>query len=295
MPSYKKHSIHGEIILPKIEKMVSIDREDMKTFSQGPDSLLLTDYEMFHSQHSSKTKDYFETLLKLVKDNKMQDDGKIMAFLYGQLDHFILDVTFHPLIYYMTENLPKNSLIKPHGLVEMWIDDYIMKKHNISDVFYYHQLSLNSKKLCYLINNVYKKVYDKDLISLKYSIGIKSVNLFDLIARRGILKYLPFIASIINLGNIAYDENIYRVLPYLNLNHNVWYNPETGEEYRESFDDLWNKSIDVIMETIYDVNSYLYRDKNIKNPIILNNTSYDTGIPCEKGQSLKYVKKYVNK
>ena len=37
-----------------------------------------------------------------------------MAFLYGQLDHFILDMIMHPLIYYMTENMPKENLLEPH-------------------------------------------------------------------------------------------------------------------------------------------------------------------------------------
>ena len=30
----------------------------------------------------------------------------------------------------------------------------------------------------------------------------------------------------------------------------------------------------------------------ITNPYISNNISYNTGIPCEDGQHLKYVKKY---
>ena len=34
-----------------------------------------------------------------------------MSFLYGQIDHYILDVIMHPLIYYMTEDMPKNNFL----------------------------------------------------------------------------------------------------------------------------------------------------------------------------------------
>ena len=60
-----------------------------------------------------------------------------MAFVYGQIDHYILDVIMHPLIYYMTQNLPKTNIITPHCITEMWIDDYVIKKINKNDIKYY--------------------------------------------------------------------------------------------------------------------------------------------------------------
>ena len=108
MPSYKTHAIHGEMILPSISSNIEIQREDLKMFCMGPDALIATDYKIFELQHAKETRNYFKTLLKLIKKNKLQDNSEVMAFLYGQIDHFILDIIMHPLIYYMTEGIPKD-------------------------------------------------------------------------------------------------------------------------------------------------------------------------------------------
>ena len=67
MPSYKTHAIHGEIILPEINKKVEINKEDLKSFCMGPDALILTDYRLFEIQHAQNTRKYFKTLIKLIK------------------------------------------------------------------------------------------------------------------------------------------------------------------------------------------------------------------------------------
>lgn len=292
MPSYKTHSVHGELILPYINNNVKISKEDIKIFCIGPDTMIATDYKLFDYQHANKIKEYFESLLKLVKQNKLQDNSEVMAFVYGQIDHYILDTIMHPYIYYMTEDLPKNNVMIPHSLIEMWIDDYILKRFNISEKKYYHKLKINSKKLKELINNLYDKVYNKSLSYLKYKYGMLLINIFDIKVRRNSIKVAPFLAKILNIGDIIYHENLNQILPYLNLDNNEWSNPETGEISNDSFDDLWQKSIDISLQTIEDINKYLYYDKKINNPYILNNISYNTGLPCEKGQSFQYIKKY---
>jgi len=292
MPSYKTHSVHGELILPYVNQNINIDKEDIKTFCIGPDTMIATDYKLFDYQHANKVREYFEYLLKLVKENKLQDNSEVMAFVYGQIDHYILDTIMHPYIYYTTENLPRNNAMLPHSLIEMWIDDYILKKFNITEKNYYHKLKINSQKLKDLINNLYHKVYNKSLSYLKYKYGMLLINMFDLKIRKNSINIAPILIKVLNIGDIAYHQNLNQILPYLNLNKDVWYNPETGEEYNDSFDDLWKKSKEVSLEVIDDINNYLYLDRELKNPYIVNNISYNTGLSCEKGQRFKYIKKY---
>ena len=130
MPSYKTHSIHGELVLPKIDKKIYINPDAIKTYCIGPDSLILTDYNTCMYQHANKTKEYFLEMLRIIKEKKLQDNSEVIAFLYGQLDHFILDSITHPYIYYMTQDIESKYKINPHGLIEMWIDDYTIKKYN---------------------------------------------------------------------------------------------------------------------------------------------------------------------
>ena len=292
MPTYKTHSIHGELILPDIDKKIEIKKEDIKAFCMGPDAMILTDNKTFNYQHTNKTRDYFVTMINLIKEKKLYDNSEVMAFLYGQVDHFILDVIMHPLIYYMTEGLERKHKIKPHGLIENWIDDYTTQKYNKTEILYYHKWFIKNLKLMKIIDETYKEVYGVKNESLKYSFGIFTTVMFDTLIRKNVIGIVPIASKIINTGDFTYKKDLDRVLPYLNLNKDTWYNPETGEKYTESFEELWKKSIEITLETINDINNYLYQDKQLTNPYIMNNISYNTGFKCEKGQHLKYVKRY---
>ena len=294
MPSYKTHAIHGELILPNIRLYTEVKNEDLKAFCMGPDALIATDYRTFELVHAKDTRKYFKTILKLIKKYKLQDNSEVMAFLYGQLDHFILDIIMHPLIYYMTSDMPQNHLINPHGFVENLIDDYVIQKYSNGNNSYYQKTTISDRKLIKLINDAYKKVYNANNISFKYSLGMILINIYDSLIRRDKLLLAKHIMKLINLGDISYHKDYKQVLPFLNLNNDTWYNPETGIKHNESFDDLWKKASDIAIETIEDVNRYLYQDKNIRNPIIQADISFNTGIPCEEGQTKRFVKKYIN-
>ena len=119
------------------------------------------------------------------------------------------------------------------------------------------------------------------------------ISIYDSLIRRDKLLLAKYIMKLINLGDISYHNNDKMVLPYLNLEHNLWYDPETGEKHYESFDNLWDRACTVALETINDVNMYLYQDKRLRNPIINNDTSFNTGLPCKEGQKKRFVKKYI--
>ena len=154
MPSYKTHSIHGELIYDDLLKYIDIDKEEFKTFCIGLDSLIMTDYHTFNYFHMNNTREYFLELLKLIKENKQLDNKELMAFLYGQLDHFVLDFMMHPLIYYMSENISSNSILSFHAILEMGIDNYVMTKYNKNDFLYYHKLTIDLMFLMHLLNIV---------------------------------------------------------------------------------------------------------------------------------------------
>ena len=292
MPNYKTHSIHGEIILNDMDKEIEIDSNDLKSFCMGPDALITTDYKIFDYQHANKVKEYFETMIKSFKENKLYHNPESMAFLYGQIDHYILDLITHPLIYYVTEDMEVKHKFKPHGLIENWIDDYIIKKYGKDKLLYYRKYFLSNKKLKESINKLYEKVYNSRHESLKYSLGIFNTSLYDLLVRKNMIGISPIIIKLGNMGNIMYKDNVDRVVPYLNLNNGTWRDPETGEKHKESFDDLWTKSIEVSLQTIEDINGYLYKDKPLHNSYISNDVSFNTGRPCSEGQHLTYVKQY---
>ena len=290
MPSYKTHSIHSELVYNQMDKRINIDLEDLKSFAMGPDTLISSDYKTFKLAHRYRVKDYFMLLLKLIKDNKLLDNSEAMAFLYGQLDHFVLDAITHPLIYYMTEGEAPKYSTKPHGLCEMWIDDYIMQEYDALDVFYYDKTKIG-KDVKDLITELNGKIYGSVNAGKSYEKGINMLSIYDSFIRRNLILIAPFATKLAKVGPITFNEDTTRVRPYLNLERKIWYDPETLEPHTESFDDLFNKAFEATLELINDVNKHLYEGKTLKNPLILNNTSYNTGINCDFGQHFTRIRK----
>jgi hypothetical protein len=291
MPSYKTHAIHGDILFPHMDKKVDINKEDLKVFCMGPDLIGAINPSLFRTQHSSKTREFFITLLKEIKDNNLQDNEEVMAFLYGQLEHFVLDLVVHPLVYYMTEGLPNDHIVTGHGLVEHLIDDYVINQYGLSKGSF-RKLGMVNDKTYDVINNTYEKVYNCFNVWVQYSAGIITLKLYDSVVRKDKTSIISTITDLINLGDVKYHDEKELAVPYLNLEHNTWFNPETGVAYNLSFDDLWLRASELYLDLIYDVNNYLYLDKPFNNQLVMNNTSYLTGLPCEFGQSKKYVKSY---
>ena len=292
MPSYKTHSIHGELVFNDMEKRIDLDLEDLKSFSMGPDTLILPDKKAFDIAHKYRVRDYFEMILKRIKEEKLLDNKEVMAFLYGQLDHFILDAITHPLIYYMTEGEKSTHKIKPHGLCEMWIDDYIMNLYDTWELFYYKKKKINDSKLKSIITDVYSNIYNVHDAGNSYEKGIKAMALFDSLIRRNLIGIVPLATFLANTGDIISRKNNSRVEDYINSERGIWYNPETLEMFNDSFFDLFIKAKDISLETIEDVNRYLYDDRLLTTPFIICNISYNTGINCDLGQHFKRIRKY---
>lgn len=287
MPSYKSHSTHGGIILPEIDKKIEIRQDDFKAFCMGPDALIATNSTIFNLQHKYNTSAFFITLINTIKENKLYDNSEAMSFLYGQLAHFALDIVTHPLIYYMTEGLPKEHLLNPHALLENYIDDYLNSKYQLNVETCYHKMMISDLRTLQIINEVYKKVYNARFLGPEYSGGIILTRLYDTCLRR--TRIFDPLAKAVNLGDIHYHNE---ASPYLNLEQDTWYNPETGEKSTASFDDLFEKACAVALELIHEVNEYIYCDRLLKNRLILDDISYNTGLPCNRGQTNQFVKRY---
>ena len=263
MPSYKTHFIHGEMIYSMIQPKLHIDKELFQLFCMGPDAMILTDYKTFDYQHSHKTKIFFTSMIKRIKKKNLQYNPEVMAFLYGQIDHFVLDTVMHPFIFYVTEKYPNHNKIPTHGLVEMWIDDYVSNEYKGETDPFSSPFSCNSPELKDLINSIYQKVYGTKNSFFKYDIGYRLTRLFDLLIRRDSSKVLSRLMNKYLIGDITYHRSYDQAKPFLNLNKKVWYDPETNEEKSDSFDDLWLKSLELSQKLIHDVDNYLYHNKEL--------------------------------
>ena len=80
---------------------------------------------------------------------------------------------------------------------------------------------------------------------------------------------------------------------FLNRERKTWFHPINGERHNESLRELWNNSVSTYIETIEEVNKYLYDGRAFKCRMIDSNYSYDTALSCEEPvKKLIYAKKY---
>lgn len=289
MPTYKTHSIHIDKSSDYIDKRIELDKEALKVFSFGPDSLVFSDNTTFNKQHNMDSRNFFECLLRTIKVEHAIENKETISFLYGQISHYILDTTFHPYIYYLTIEMKNNKAIDPHLQFELWMDRFITQKYGIDNKDYYSKTSISDEKTRQIIDRVYQHVYNCYFASNKYDIGISALTIFELNIRQN--KFLMDVLNLVNVGDFEYgDASIFD--QFLNTTRQMWQNPITGENHIESINELWNASVSAYLETIYDINRYLYDDKPLKNRFIESNLSYDTALPCDVPKKFVYTKKY---
>ena len=179
----------------------------------------------------------------------------------------------------------------------------IYKRENLSpNKFKIHKFCFNtkiSKELSNLIDNVYKKTYNFDHISIYFKEGILNMK-----TSYRILRYDPFkIKKTIyrlfdritpkkckKMAPISYAYDIDLNLDYLNLDHKKWCHPRyKNETYNYSFIDLYNNAIDMALDIINNVNKILYSNYPLKNlDKIFLNLSFSSGKSCDDKTKNKY-------
>ncbi len=288
MPTYKTHAIHITKCNDYIDKRIDLNLTDLKAFSFGPDSLVFTDPVAFNVQHNRDSRYFFLYLMNEIKNENQLDNPELISFLYGQISHYILDYCFHPYVYYLTKNLKLNKLIDPHLQLEFWIDNYIMDKYGIYDKGFLEDVRLDDKHTREIIDDVYFKVYRCLFASAKYDIGINALTSFENKVRFND----RFAKQIQNLADLTYEKRKKIFEWYLNRDRNTWLHPITGEQHNESLRELWNNAVGLYIETIEDVNRYLYDGKGLNSKILESNSSYDTALDCGVPKKLIFAKKY---
>ena len=289
MPSYKTHSIHIDKCYDYIDKRIELNKEDLKSFSFGPDIFIFSDPILFNNKHSKNSKYFFLYLLKKIKESNELNNSELISYLYGELSHFILDISFHPYVNYLTENIKTKNIINGHLQLELLLDNYIMEKYNITDNNYYKKNKIENNKLREIIDETYLKIFKSPITSLKIDYGMNIVNLIEENRHN---KNFTSICDALNIKDIPYTKDYSKIINALNTERNIWLNPVTGEMHKESVQEIWNNSVYLFLETIKEVNDYLYDNKPLTSNIILDNLSYDTALSCENVKKFIYSKKY---
>jgi hypothetical protein len=288
-------------------------------FSQGSDPLMFYNFfigkkakeikNMQHLFHTVDTQKYFLCLINYMNKFNLVDNEQAMAYLYGNICHYYLDMMIHPYIFYKTglfnkkdKNTYKYNCL--HQKMEYSIDKYLIEKRekiNSKDfkihknIFKYEDINNEVIKMIdYIINDT----YDIKNISKYYIKSIKDMETFFRLFNYDKYGIKKFAYSIINCFTPRSFPNV-RVLSfndnfdekYLNLEKKKWYHPcNKLESYNYSFFDLYDMALDKSIDSIILVTKMLDTKRVDKKTIkkLFDNSSYVTGINCKAGENFRF-------
>ncbi len=252
---------------------------------------------------------YFNNILNYITKNNLKDNSYLLAYLYGSVNHYILDSVMHPYIFYKTGAFSKKNpkTYKYNGLhteMEFMIDaflyeektnksfkDYNITKNLIPKLIFPNELIKCIDEVYFKTFNVnnFGKIYNKSYLHerhifshvLQSKYGIKKLiyNTYDYIKPKSMrnIKY--------NHTNIKYiNPNIFN-LKKLNWNHPC----DKNVIYNYSFFELYDIAIEKSTEIIYAIHNYFQKNEDLDKLLkLIGNNSYITGLPIENNKKLRY-------
>ena len=328
MPSLTTHTIFGKEVYKKMpDKTKDIIKDSFpiyNIFNQSHDILYCYSFDPKNSKrikriafeaHHYYTKDFIINIVKYIKEHKLENNSDAIAYLYGTINHYVLDTICHPYIFYTTGVYRKHQKWTHkykglHTLMEKDIDALYYEKYN-KKKYYYCNLNKESvtnitlsKTVLDIIDEAFKKTYDKDNVGIYYQKGIKQwrlINFFVVQDFLGIKRFLYLIFDAITFHKFGYISSYSTHLTnpnrkWLNEEHKEWNHPCIKEEkYTYSFDDLFNQSIDKSLNIVKQINEVLYDNKDIKTlDKVIENTDYATGLDCDDPRELQYFAEIKN-
>lgn len=288
MPNYITHAVMGntmEIPNPRLE----LDRKLLSAFSMGQD-LMVSKEGALSETHNSRTRKFFYTLIKMIKDERLYDNPDVLAYLYGHIMHYELDKALHPYVYYMTNNVPKKGIVNFHMALEEYLGDFFVKnkcsltRRKLSSCAN-TILDVNpSDQLGKVISKLYHDTYgytDALDVTKKTVMYIKVLESFKTIMREGKSDaYYKFIGlpKYLHYANMDLSD-------LTNEDKAIWKNPITMRRSNYSVSELFDLGVELAQDTIEKVNQVIYGNKNISTlDNIFQDESYDTGISCSIGK-----------
>lgn len=324
MPSSMTHKYFSSDVyqkLPIYYKNKIKDLDYLYLFSQGSDPYMFYHFfigkrakyfkQIQHLFHTSNTQKYFLCCINYIHQFNLENDEQVMAYLYGNICHYFLDLRTHPFVFYKTGVMVKgnkdsykyNSL---HQDMEYFIDRYFIlqrekmepKKFRIyQNIFPYKKLHGN---LLNMIDYVRNDVYGIENISKYYLKSIQDMRLFFRLFNydkygmkrkiyTGIHWFMPKWVPDVRVLSFYNDDTMKE--KYLNLEKKNWNHPcDRRQIYHYSFLELYDMAVDDAVGAICEVVDMLDKkkldDKILK--ILFDNSSYTTGIDCNKKVKFRF-------
>lgn len=265
MANYPSHIIMAEKLYGKLKNKDMVDKNFIKLFSFGQDYTFLS-RNCFKETHTINSRSFFINTIKYIKDNNLQNNKLVMSYLYGHIAHYAFDITIHPFIGEIINEIKPKSFIKPHTYLECEMDKYLIKKYGDIDYSFMKEKYINDKTLRNLINTTYRNVYGYFNVSHLYEsfillIKCSKYTVNKLYNSKSLFKRLSRINSYDNNSEFVKYIGSSKLLKKINMNN------------------IFKSSIKLALSMIKVSNDYLYKNKDIS--VLYNtfdDTPYDIGV-----------------
>ncbi len=322
MPQLVTHNIFSDDVfntLPNDLKNTFINEIDIyKMFAQSFDnfyyytSLNIKKMKEVHKLakkgHKKNAQKYFCTIVEEIKNNNYQNNEQALAYLYGSINHYILDSTCHPFIFYKTgvydkKRKDRHKYIGLHGDMESnieafyYINKYKKMYYNANITKEFIPKIKFSKDLENIMNIAYYKTYDfKDMAKYYFKSYNLSRHLYRIFIndkygiKKSIYKIIDKVAFFRENNYEYYTTYIKQPnIKYLNIDHKEWVYPSDKTiKMNDSFIDLYNKALKKTQELIILADKVINDKADIKDfENKIGNLSYVRGLDCDRSKPME--------
>ena len=296
MPSYISHAIHSEELYKELDK-ANLLKENIKVYRLRGYSIAY-DYAYLVrgvDNHNNSAKDYLLYLVHYIKENHLQGNADVMAYLYGHVSHFFFDAFAHPLIYYIEKGCMPSSFLSSHFMVEGYLNSYLSENVLNKDIMdvkagYFNDINLSLPDIRNIIYDSYKKIYNKNNVMPSFYAIHDLFNMIESVYKNT-FKTVDVAKGLTNF-DFFLKSNKLSTSEMANEDNNAWLNPVTGMIHHESFLELFYQSIDSSLEAIKEINDYLYNNGDFSKVMkVIPDLSLETGLPKSKGFKMLYKRR----
>ncbi len=323
MPAIYTHYRFSQSVYEKLDKNVkkniTKDQTYYKIFSQSFDNLFYYNFFLFQTEnkyqrlggvgHTTNVNLYFENIIDFIIENNLESNKILREYLYGSINHYVLDSTIHPYVFYKTGVFRKKEkeTFKYNGLhtrLEFMLDAYFYKLDTNMEYKNYDIAKNLVPRLKFpteLIDSLdytFLNTFDVENVGRKFEKSYKHCNwifkyiIYDKFGIKSkLFKFYDFLNN--NRGkaykyNTTYVKNIDESI--LNLKNKTWCNPlDKSIKSNDSVIDLYEqatiKSVNLITKVNKVLNGKMDKEAFLKE---LGNNSYRTGLDLNKKGKMRY-------
>ena len=295
MFDYLSHTITSDLFYNKYKndkKIInnSFSKDYFKTYSLG---ITLSSKKLGSIPRIYGSQKLFLNMINQIQEKNLTKDENALNLLYGHISHYFYDININPYITYLSLDLKKTSKITPEKVIKSYLSNYLSQKTYNKNILELKENCFSKTKINetskFIINNTYKKIYNKENIHKSYKQKIKTLKHLENTKNNILIE--ETIKKLIDFKNFLITNNL-TTNEILNKEKNIWYNPITGGINNASYDELIDKAISDIYFAIKEVNKILYQDKDkLILEDLFQNLSYDTGIDLKLTEKKYYRKR----